>query len=426
MARVHLARQLDLDRLVALKELLALQREDAEMVGRFVREARLAGALNHESIVTVFDVFEFDQVRYIAMEYVRSGSLRPLVGELGPAQVGGVLESVLAGLAHAHAAGIVHRDLKPENLMVTAEGRVKIADFGISRALSDDRGTMFRTASGIAVGTPAYMAPEQAMAQEVDPRTDLYATGVIAYELLSGSVPFSAGEPLAVQLAQCQQEPPPLAERAPSIPTPIAGWVHRLLAKDPAQRPESAHAAWEELEEHLFEAVGPRWRRHARLIETEATLAHARTPPTRRLTGAGAVAAESDPRLMETVPPRLPPIEPPAAAAAPAAARTRGRPLWRTALIVILLGWAIAVLLVGAISGLRKTPSQPAVQPAATTTAEPAGSSSPAGSPATPVATPTATATPAATPAPPPADRSGVGDSRSDDPSDDEPDRGEP
>ena len=177
MARVHLARQLDLDRFVALKELGSLQREDAEIVGRFLRESRVAGALNHPSIVTVFDYFEDDGVQYIAMEYVPRGSLRPWVGRLEPAQIGGVLENVLAGLAHAHSAGVVHRDLKPENLMITADGRIKIADFGIAKALAEEGTSSFRTATGVAIGTPAYMAPEQAMAREIGPWTDLYATG---------------------------------------------------------------------------------------------------------------------------------------------------------------------------------------------------------------------------------------------------------
>jgi hypothetical protein len=159
----------------------------------------------------------------------------------------------------------VHRDLKPENVMVTADGRVKIADFGIAKALAEDGTTSFRTATGVAIGTPVYMSPEQAMAQQVGPWTDLYATGVIAYELLSGTQPFGSGEPMAILLAHCSQEPPPLDERAPDVPAPIAAWVHRLLAKAPDDRPESAHAAWEELEEHLLEAIGPRWRRDARL-----------------------------------------------------------------------------------------------------------------------------------------------------------------
>jgi serine/threonine protein kinase len=265
MARVHLARQLDLDRYVALKELGSLQREDAEMVARLLRESRLAGALNHPSIVTVYEFFEHDGIRYIAMEYVPGGSVRPWVGRLELAQVGGTLENLLAGLAHAHAAGVVHRDVKPENLLVTGEGRVKITDFGIAKALAEHGSAAFRTATGVALGTPTYMAPEQAMAQDIGPRTDLYATGVIAYELLSGTPPFVGSEPLAVLLAHTQQPPPPLAEHAPDVPEPIVDWVHGLLAKEPAERPESARAAWEELEEHLLECVGPRWRRSARL-----------------------------------------------------------------------------------------------------------------------------------------------------------------
>jgi len=266
MARVLLARQLDLERYAALKELGSLHREDAEMAARFVRESRLAGALNHPSIVTVLDFFEHDGTPYIAMEYVARGSLRPWVGQLTLAQVGGVLESVLAGLAHAHAGHVVHRDLKPENLMVTDDGRVKITDFGIAKAMIDSGTVAFRTATGAAIGTPAYMAPEQAMGQGVGPWTDLYATGVIAYELLSGSVPFGNREPIAILLAQVQEPPVPLAERAPDVPAPIAAWVDRLLAKAPEDRPPSAQAAWDELEEHLLECAGPRWRRSARLV----------------------------------------------------------------------------------------------------------------------------------------------------------------
>jgi serine/threonine protein kinase len=265
MARVHLARQLDLDRYVALKELGSLQREDAQMVERFLRESRLAGALNHPNIVTVLEFFEHNGIQYIAMEYVPRGSLRPWIGRLTLPQAGGVLEGVLAGLAHAHQSGVVHRDLKPENLMVTSEGRIKIADFGIAKALAEEGTTAFKTATGVAIGTPTYMSPEQALAQSVGPWTDLYATGVIAYELLSSRPPFDAGEPLAILFAHCGQEPPPLSERAPGVPAPIAEWVHGLLAKEPSGRPASARAAWEDLEEHLLEVLGPRWRREARI-----------------------------------------------------------------------------------------------------------------------------------------------------------------
>ena len=423
-ATVYLACQTELRRLVALKELSAFSAADPVFARRFVRESQVSASLSHPSLVTVHDYFEADGAPFIAMEYLPNGSLRSRVGMLPPAGVAGVLEAMLGGLAHAHAHGVVHRDLKPENVLVTADGGVKIADFGIAKALDSVETAL--TVTGTTIGTPAYMAPEQAVAGQIGPWTDLYSVGVMAFEMIAGHTPFGDAEPVAILLRHVKDAPPPLTQVAPSTAPALSDWVARLLAKKPEHRPGSATVAWDALEEIVLDALGPRWRRHARLTETEATLALARTPPTRRLTGAGAVAAESDPRLMETVPPRLPPIEPPAAAAAPAAARTRGRPFWRTALIAILLGWTIAVLLVGAMSGLRKSPSQPAVQPAATTTAEPARSSSPAGSPATPVATPTATATPAATPAPHAANARGVGDSRSDDPSDDEPDRGEP
>ena len=134
MAVVYLARQTDLDRFVALKELAAFHAADHSTVQRFLRESRVAGSLSHPNIVTVHGYFEHDGTPYIAMEYVERGSLRPYVGQLSLAQIGGVLEGLLAGLAHAEQQGIVHRDLKPENLMVTSDGRVKIADFGIAKA----------------------------------------------------------------------------------------------------------------------------------------------------------------------------------------------------------------------------------------------------------------------------------------------------
>src|SRR5882762_8944425 len=158
MATVYLARQGDLRRLVALKELGGLHVTEPNYAKRFVREARVAGALSHPSIVTVHDFFVNDGTPYIAMEYVPGGTLRPHVGGLSLAQTVGMLESVLAGLSHAEGHGIVHRDIKPENLMVASDGHVKIADFGIAKATGALQTASLRTETGTTIGTPNYIA----------------------------------------------------------------------------------------------------------------------------------------------------------------------------------------------------------------------------------------------------------------------------
>ena len=265
MAVVYLARQTDLDRLVALKELAAFHAADPDFARRFVRESRLAGSLVHPNVITVFDYFEHAGTPYIAMEYLERGSLRRHVGQMTLAQIGGVLEGVLAGLAAAEQLGVVHRDLKPENLMVTAAGGVKIADFGIAKATQAADTGAFVTATGTTVGTPPYMAPEQAMAREIGSWTDLYSVGCIAYELFTGNPPFvDVEEPMAIMLRHVTEPLPPAAEVAGVDPA-ISAWIERLVAKKPEDRPESATAAWEELEEILIGELGPRWRREAPL-----------------------------------------------------------------------------------------------------------------------------------------------------------------
>ena len=282
MAVVYLARQLDLDRLVALKELAAFHAaSDPSFAQRFVRESRLAGSLVHPNVITVFDYFEHDGTPYIAMEYVERGSLRPYVGRMTLAQIGGVLEGLLAGLGAAEQHGIVHRDLKPENLMVSASGSVKIADFGIARATQAADTGSFQTATGTTVGTPPYMAPEQAMGKgkEVGPWTDLYSVGCMSYELFTGKPPFyDADEPLAILLRHITEQLPPAAEVA-GVDPDISAWIERLTAKERAGRPESASAAWEELEEILIGKLGPRWRRESRLGDPPRPIPGPATPP---------------------------------------------------------------------------------------------------------------------------------------------------
>src|SRR3954462_11983271 len=268
MAMVYLARQTDLDRFVALKELGAFHASDPSFAQRFLRESRVAGSLSHPNIVTVHDYFDHDGTPYIAMEYVERGSLRPYVGKLTLAQIGGVLEGLLAGLTHAESNGIVHGDLKPENLMVTSDGRVKIADFGIAKATMKMQTGAFLTATGTTVGTPTYMAPEQAMAQDIGPWTDLYSVGCMAFEMFTGRVPFHDSDaPMAILLRHVNEPIPPVKSIDSSIDQGVSDWIEALLVKDPKQRTQSAADAWDDFEEIIIGLLGPRWRRSARLSE---------------------------------------------------------------------------------------------------------------------------------------------------------------
>ena len=268
MAMVYLARQTDLDRFVALKELAAFHASDAAFAQRFLRESRVAGSLSHPNIVTVHDYFEHEGTPYIAMEYVERGSLRPFVGRMSLAQIGGVLEGLLAGLALAEQHGIVHRDLKPENLMVTSDGRVKIADFGIAKATRQMQTGAFLTATGTTVGTPTYMAPEQAMAQDIGPSTDLYSVGCMAFEMFTGKVPFHDSDaPMAILLRHVNEEIATIKSIDPAIDQGVSDWVEQLLVKDPKERTQSANEAWDEFEELIIGLLGPRWRRAARLSQ---------------------------------------------------------------------------------------------------------------------------------------------------------------
>jgi serine/threonine protein kinase len=280
MAIVYLARQTTLDRDVALKELSSFHASTPEAGERFVRESQLAGSLNHPNIVTVYEYFEEDGVPYIAMEHVPRGSLRQYVGHLTLAQLAGVMEGLLAGLAHAEAYGIVHRDLKPENLMVTGDGRIKIADFGIAKTTQTTGAGSFVTLAGTAVGTPMYIAPEQAMGLEIGLWSDLYSVGVMAWEHLVGRAPFPEGEaPMVTLTRQVSEEIRPATDVNPDADEEVSQWIERLLVKDPAERTRSPGDAWEDLEEIIIARLGPRWRRDARL-PSQSTIRDAPRPLT--------------------------------------------------------------------------------------------------------------------------------------------------
>ena len=265
MAVVYLARQVDLDREVALKELRVLHApNDPDQAERFLREARMAGSLSHPNIVTVLEHFEDDGTPYIAMEYLERGSLRAWIGRMSIAQIAGVLEGLLAALDHAEFHGIVHRDLKPENVLITRQGQVKVADFGIAKARTNNA-TL--TVAGSTVGTPTYMAPEQAMARELGPCTDLYSLGVMAYEMFVGETPFAdTTNPFAMATRHVNELIPSAHTVNPTVDREISDWIDRLLVKDPTTRTQSAEAAWDEFENIIVRRLGSLWRREARLL----------------------------------------------------------------------------------------------------------------------------------------------------------------
>jgi serine/threonine protein kinase len=283
MGRVFRARQTDLDRIVALKGLQAVAAND-EFAARFARESRLAGARSHPNIVTVFEYLEHDGTPYIAMEYVARGSLRPWLGHLSIAQLAGVLEGLLEALSAVAPLGIVHRDIKPENVLVTDEGRVKITDFGIAKATERERFTELQTRTSVTMGTPAYMAPEQADTGLVDARADLYSVGILAYEQLVGHVPFHETKGAVAMLMRHIKEPvPSVLDSIPELDPTLAAWIARLVERDPAARPATARDAWDELEEIVLNLLGARWRRESRLSDREPAGRATRLAVTRAL-----------------------------------------------------------------------------------------------------------------------------------------------
>ncbi|WP_378738575.1 protein kinase [Nocardia brasiliensis] len=232
-----------LRRPVAIKQIPAQFAHDAQVRRRFVAEARVLAAIDHPHVVRVFDYLEHDDLCLLVMEYLPGGTVGDRFATDGydAATAVAIALSCAAGLEAAHRHRVLHRDVKPANLMFAAGGAIKLTDFGIAKIVGGDE--TWVTKAGDIIGTPSYIAPEQARGQELSPATDVYALATMLYQLLSGVLPFPPGDgPLAMLFAHAFDEPIPLGEVAPSVPEPIAAVVMRGLATDPAQRFDTAEA----------------------------------------------------------------------------------------------------------------------------------------------------------------------------------------
>jgi eukaryotic-like serine/threonine-protein kinase len=239
MATVYRAIDTRLDRWVALKVMHADLARDEDFVNRFIGEAKSVARLSHPNVVSVFDQGRDGPYPYLAMEYVPGRTLRNLLAERGRFPAGealSIMVPLLSGLAAAHTAGIVHRDVKPENVLIAPDGHLKVVDFGLARALSVNS----QTRTGVIIGTVAYLAPEQVTGTGADARTDIYAAGIVLYELLTGTKPHTGESPLAVAYKHVNDTVPPPSRLAPGIPPEVDRLVAQATSRDPRYRPADA------------------------------------------------------------------------------------------------------------------------------------------------------------------------------------------
>jgi len=317
MGEVWAAHDLLLDRPVAVKVLGGALADDGRAAERLRREARAAGRLEHPSIARVLDLGEHDGRPYLVMELLEGESLAARIdraGPMPPAEAARVVAAVAEALEAAHQAGVVHRDVKPGNVFLTSTGAVKVLDFGIASAAGDAALT-----TGDLLGTAAYLAPERVLGHRATPAADIYALGVVLYELLAGHRPFDGGSEVELAMAHVNADPPSLLQAAPSAPPFVAAACHQALAKDPSARPASAA--------HLATLVrGP---------------------------GRGAGATRPLPLPASVVPaPATGPVSPaPVPAPQPRSGR-RPRPRRRGLLVALLLAGALLAALPGLAGGL--------------------------------------------------------------------------
>jgi serine/threonine protein kinase/beta-lactam-binding protein with PASTA domain len=285
MADVFLATDRILNRRVAIKILRAELSTDPKSVIRFEREAQAATALSHPNIVEIYDVGEYKGHHYIVMEYCPGKTLKKMIKDRGPLlkeEAVDIMKQLVSATAEAHRRGIIHRDIKPQNVMVTADGSVKMLDFGIALA----KGSIQLTQANNVMGSVHYLAPELAKGQPASPQSDIYALGVVLYEMLVGDVPFKAESAVQVALKQMHDDMPSVREQNPTVPQALENVVIRATAKDPKQRYASCEEMLKDVETCLSpsRAREPKLRlgyRAAEKTEAGRTGAGGRTAPGR-------------------------------------------------------------------------------------------------------------------------------------------------
>jgi eukaryotic-like serine/threonine-protein kinase len=280
MSTVYLARDQTLDRQVAVKVMHREMSEQADQLERFRQEARAVAKLSHPNVVSVIDAGEDGGHPYIVFEYVEGETLKQRIsrdGALEPQEAIAYTIEIARGLSMAHARNMVHRDIKPQNVLIDAEGRAKLTDFGISRQLEQDG----MTATGRVLGTTDYVAPEQAMGRKVDPRSDLYSLGVVLYEMLVGQVPFQADSQVGVAMKHVNEELPDVQRRRPEVSAAVALVVERATAKDPAERYQDVG----EMADDLSTALEVEAARAGSTTGEATSVLEAVPPPKRKLSG---------------------------------------------------------------------------------------------------------------------------------------------
>ncbi|HST33097.1 MAG TPA: protein kinase [Solirubrobacteraceae bacterium] len=356
MSTVHLALDLRLERQVAVKLLAEHLAEDPTFVSRFQREAQAAARLVHPNIVQVFDSGQDETTGqyFIVMEYIEGQSCAEILRDDGWLDVDeaiAIIDQACEGLHYAHRHGVVHRDVKPGNLLRGREGDVKLADFGIAKATEQSSITQV----GSVLGTAAYLAPEQARGEEAGPRADLYALGVVTYQLISGRLPYEANSLTELALKQ-QQETPPLLDTLVAAVTPqLAEAVAISLALDPEDRYQTAREMGRALSDGA-DGIAPAARpggRAAPATEATSVLSAGRRAPARE-PGRTAVTSAVTPRKPRSGPARAAPVAEPQAAPA-ARARQRGRNRLTFALLALL---ALALVIVAVVVITAPAPTQ--------------------------------------------------------------------